>query len=452
MKSSEISFYIETLGCPKNIVDSRTMRSNLLQNGFKQSYDPENADVILINTCSFIKEAQESTIETIFDVLKIKNKKKNKNRKVGIVGCFAQQFPGEIEKEIPEVDFIMGTGKYHEISHLISQKFSIELKPLAFGDSITKQVDRPLLPPHAYFRIAQGCSRKCAFCIIPKIRGNLINFSLEEMKKQYKEEMAARTDDSPLREAIFVSQDTISTSIEDLRQFVEFFQNIEHIKWIRIHYLFPDKRVFEILKLMKQFSKIVPYLDIPFQHISAAILKKMNRPDDIELFKDIIKQALILNPEIEIRTAFIIGFPGETDQDVECIADFLRNQAIHKCSFFRYSHEIGTSAYENFKDDVPDDIKVERINYLREIHIQTRNELRARWIGQKTQLMLDEINPNEIIARRPQDSPDIDEVVYIRRDPKSLKKDYKSGDIVEGCLDNAMEYDWIGEITNDYHT
>jgi ribosomal protein S12 methylthiotransferase len=446
MKSSELSFYIETLGCPKNVVDSRTMRSHLLQNGFIQANDAENADVILINTCSFVKEAQENTIETIFDALKIKKKKKNKNQKVGIVGCFAQQFPKELEHEIPEVDFIMGTGRYHEIAHVISEKFSIELAPLRPGDTLKQPANREILPPHAYFRIAQGCSRKCAFCIIPAIRGNLMHYSPDDMKRQYQQEMAMRNEASPLREAIFVSQDTISTPIDELRQFVDFFNNIEHIRWIRIHYLFPDKRVFDVLNLMRDYPKIVPYLDIPFQHISPVILKAMNRPVDTELFTEIIERAVKFNPDLEIRTAFITGFPGETDKDVEYIARFLETGLVHKCAFFRYSHEAGTPAYEKFNDDVPDEIKVERINHLRDVHLKARAESRAKWIGRKTQLMLDEINQKEIIARRPQDSPDIDEVVYIHRDSKNINREFKPGDIVEARLETAMEYDWVGEL------
>jgi|GEM_PF-819942 len=443
MKSSELSFYIETLGCPKNVVDSRTMRSNLLQNGFLLADEPDKADVILINTCSFVKEAQENTIETIFDALKIKNKKK-KYRKVGVVGCFAQQFPDAVKSEIPEVDFVMGTGRFHEIAHVLSEQFSIELAPNRHGDAIAQSRGENA-PPYAYFRIAQGCSRKCAFCIIPTIRGSLVNYTLDDMRRQYDQEMAQRTDASPLREAIFVSQDTISTPIDDLRKFVEFFHALDHIRWIRLHYLFPDKRVFEVISLMKQYPKIVPYLDIPFQHVSPKILRAMNRPDDVGLFSEIIGRALEANPEVEIRTAFIIGFPTETDADVECIARFLQDFPIHKCAFFRYSHEVGTPAEKNFADDVPDEVKVERINYLREVHLKARADLRAKWIGKKTQLMLDEINPKEIIARRPQDSPDIDEVVYIYRNPEK-KDEYKPGDIVEAVLETAMEYDWSGEI------
>ena len=443
MKSSELSFHIETLGCPKNVVDSRTMRIQLLQNGFTLAKNPEKADVILINTCSFIKEAQENTIDTIFNTLNISKKKKN--RKIGVIGCFAQQFPSELQSEIPEVDFIMGTGRYHEIAQVLSEKFSIELLPVRQGDIVASPT-RESLSPYAYFRVAQGCSRKCSFCIIPTIRGSLVNYNMDDIKKQYHQEMSMRNKISPLREAIFVSQDTISTPMNDIRQFVEYFSNMDHIYWIRLHYLFPDRRIFEILNIMRDYPKIVPYLDIPFQHVSVPVLRAMNRPDDPELFYEIIEKSLKMNPDMEIRTAFIIGYPGETEKDVESIADFLEIRPIHKCAFFRYSHENGTSAYIKSEDNIPENIKAERINYLRNIHLKSRAEFRSQWIGRKTQLMLDEINPKEIIARRAQDSPDIDEVVYISGTPDLEKNQFKSGDIVEARLETAMEYDWIGEI------
>lgn len=442
MKSSDLSFYLETLGCPKNTVDSRTMRINLLQNGFREEKNAKDADLILINTCSFIREAQQNTIETIFDAVKLKGKK---DKKIGVVGCFAEQFSGKLEEQIPEVDFFLGTGKFHQISEILKEKFSLQLAPLKPGD-FPRLPKSKSIAPYAYFRIAQGCSRKCSFCVIPKIRGSFQGYDLDNIKKQYEEERIQRGDGHLLREAVLVSQDTISTPVEDLRGILAFFQEQESIKWIRLHYLFPDKRVFEILELMKEFPKVVPYLDIPFQHVSARILRAMNRPDDSRLFGEIIERALVLFPEMEIRTSFILGYPGETEEDIEEIIKFMENYPVHKVALFRYSHEENTSSYENSQDDVPDEVKTERINYVREAHLRCRSALRAKLTGKKTFLMLDEINQKEIIARRPQDSPEIDEVVYLPRVQPGTGTEYKVGDIIEGRLDTAMEYDWIGEV------
>ena len=178
----------------------------------------------------------------------------------------------------------------------------------------------------------------------------------------------------------------------------------------------------------------------------------MKRPDDTGIFYDIIDAALKSQPDMEIRTSFILGFPGETDKDVEQIASFLQTMPIHKCAFFRYSHEMAAPAYATLSDDIPDQEKIERMNYLRDIHLKARADLRSKWIGRKVYLMLDEINQKEIVARRPQDSPEIDEVVYLQRakQPGSRKTepDYKPGDIVEAVLETAMEYDWMGEIVS----
>ncbi|MDH4200135.1 MAG: MiaB/RimO family radical SAM methylthiotransferase [Spirochaetia bacterium] len=441
MKSQDVSFYIETLGCPKNIVDSRTMRGNLLINGFVEAKTPENADLILINTCSFIKEAQETTIDTIFEAVRLKAS--NKNKKIGIVGCFSEQFAGSLENQIPEADFFLGTRRYHEIAHVVSQKCSIELMPRLPGEKIHSRSRNEIINPYAYFRIAQGCSRKCAFCVIPAIRGSFEPYTIDHLKQQYEQEMSQRYETSNLREAIFVSQDTISTPEKDLRQFIEFFESLGHISWIRLHYLFPDKRIFDIIRMMSEYPKIVPYLDIPFQHISRSVLEAMNRPGDAGLFSEIIGHSLLSNPEMEIRTAFIIGFPGETDEDIEEAVRFIENNPVHKLALFRYSHEEGTPAFQKSRDLIPDKVKAERMNYVREAHIKARTALRSNLTGKKTLLMLDEVNPDEIIARRPQDSPDIDEVVYLSTTPEL---DLKVGDMVEARLNTAMEYDWIGEI------
>jgi ribosomal protein S12 methylthiotransferase len=438
--SSNLSFYIETLGCAKNVVDSRTMRSDLLRNGFSEQQKPEDADFILINTCSFVKEAKENTIESIFEAIKLKNQ--SKTIKVGVIGCFTQQFADTLNTELPEADFFLGTQKYHQISNILSKKFDIRLAPLKPGEIVRSVIQQKDLNPYAYFRIAQGCSRKCSFCIIPGIRGPLQSYNLESLEKQYNDELINRKMDNPLREAIFVSQDTISTPIGTIENFINFFTKINEIEWIRLHYLFPDKRMFDILDLMNQFQKVVPYVDIPFQHISPEILNSMSRPDNPELFSDIIKYALNLNPETEFRTSFIIGFPNETEKDIEMIADFLKTNVIHKCSLFRYSHEEGAPASKTLTDNIPEDVKIERMNYLRNVHLESRSDLRRNLIGKKVKLILDDVSDNEIIGRRAQDSPDIDEVVYLTGNKELFKK----GDFVQARIDTAMEYDWMGEI------
>jgi len=442
------SFYIETLGCPKNIVDSRRMRTVLRQAGFQESKTSEEADFILVNSCAFIQDAQQETIETTFDYLN----QIDDNQKIGLIGCFTERFPDEIKKEIPEIHFTMGTNQYHKIAEIISNKFNITIKTQQVS-SIDKSYHETFQLPYAFFRIAQGCSKKCSFCAIPEIRGSFQAYSLENIKQQYEEEVMQRK--HPLREVVLVSQDTVSQNINELKEIIDFFSEKKHIKRIRLQYLFPDKKVFKILKLMKENEKVMPYLDIPFQHFSEKILKKMNRPHDISLFEDIISVAKETMPTIEIRTSLIIGYPSETEEDIEKIFDFLKKNQIHKLILFKYSHEAGTFAEQNFEDDVLEEDKVDRINRINDFFLSYRKEYRNSILTKSTDkpinLMVDKINEHEIITRREQDSPEADEIVFIDYPNEDNQNDsdirqIKIGDIVTAKLTVAMEYDWVGEL------
>lgn len=433
--STEITFYILTLGCPKNKVDSRRMSTALLQNGFRGAKNPESADFLLINSCSFIKEAQEETISTVFEALKIKDKKSH-SMKVGLIGCFVERFRENVNQEIPELDFLVGTGRYHELPQILSEKYSISLVSHSGDFMATENPDEDSHNAYAYFRIASGCSRSCAFCILPKIRGKLSKYALSDIESQWAEESyKGRT---PLREAILVSQDTISSGIDNIRHILDFFETKDEVHWVRLQYLFPDRNILKLLDLYRDYPKLAAYLDLPFQHISPKILKAMNRPSDIGLFREIIQKAISMRPQLEVRTSFILGFPDETEDDVQEIYHFLENTHIHKLALFRYSHEKGTHAAQSFKDNVPEDIKIERINRLRDHHIKLRNAQRQNLVGSSVSVLVEEVNENEVVARREQDSPEIDEVVFL-----PLRQGVRVGDFLGATLDTPMEYDWL---------
>ncbi|MES0491680.1 MAG: MiaB/RimO family radical SAM methylthiotransferase [Leptospirales bacterium] len=440
--SNDYSFHIITLGCPKNRVDSRTMRTQMLLNGFQEADEPQKADFVIINSCSFIREAQEESIQTTFEALNIKQDKKTF---VGLVGCFPERFQEAIENEIPEIDFTMGTGRYHQLPQVIEEKFSIQLKPGKNWQPASSETTS-----YTFFRIARGCSRKCSFCVIPAIRGPYTPYSIDEISEQFELETKLRSTASfaaPLKEAILVSQDTVSSGAPNIEQVVEYFQKKESIEWIRLHYLFPDPRIFDILDLFPKYNKLVSYLDIPFQHVSPKILRSMNRPDNVEIHKEIIDRALQVRPDMELRTAFILGYPGETETDVEQIRTFIQTSGIQKVSFFTYSAEEGTAGFE-LDDNIPYEEKVSRVNYLRDEHLKSRKLKRESLIGTLGNLLIDEITTEEIIARRPQDSPEIDEVVFI---PKG-NMDVAVGDFIKARLLTPMEYDWLGEFVPDKKT
>jgi ribosomal protein S12 methylthiotransferase len=460
--ATELSFHIETLGCPKNRVDSRRMRTSLLNLGYSEAKKPEAADIFLINSCSFIREAQEETIQTVFDTLKIKDKKAP-HMKVGLVGCFVERFSDAVKNDIPELDFTIGTQRYHEVGALISEKFGIETaghvanlamqsgNPAARQDALhaSSQLGSSVNPdsakPFAWLRIAQGCNRSCAFCIIPTIRGELKTYTIDNVDKQLSDELALRGKDHvPVREVVLVSQDTISQGVDELERIIAHLSSKEEIDWIRLQYLFPDRRVLDLLDLWAKYPKLTPYLDIPFQHVSPKILKAMKRPSDTGLFREIIERAHAITPDFEIRTSFIVGFPGEDEADFAELEKFTEQHRIDKLALFRYSHEVGTSAGDKLEETVSDEEKYRRINHLRDLHLETRKKYALGLIGRRERMLVDDISGGEIILRRAHDAPESDEIVTV---PIGKNK------VVIGAmplveLKAYTEYSFLGEIVS----
>ncbi|MCS6983663.1 MAG: MiaB/RimO family radical SAM methylthiotransferase [Leptospiraceae bacterium] len=439
VKASDLSFYIETLGCPKNEVDSRRMRHALLEAGFREAAKPLEADFLLINSCSFIREAQEETIEKTFHALSLKGR--SQKLKVGLVGCFVERFHKEVREEIPELDFLLGTGRYHEIPYLLSRKFQIKLSPHAAENFALKAVKNE--KPYAFIRLSEGCNRKCSFCVIPKIRGKFTPYNLEEIKRQWSEEKALRRGQA-IREVVLVSQDTISQKLYDIEAIIDYFSKIDEVHWIRLHYLFPDRRVLDLLELFPKYPKLVSYLDMPIQHASERILARMKRPQDMGLIDDIISHARKMRPNLEIRTSFIVGFPGEEDSDFQQLFHFLEKHKIEKLALFRYSHETHSKAFELYRDDIPEKVKIERMNELMRFHEQMRETLRQKLIGGRATIIIDSINKREVHGRREQDSPEIEETVILDR--RELGKELRVGDLCEVEITDFVGFDFLASV------
>ncbi|RME91138.1 MAG: MiaB/RimO family radical SAM methylthiotransferase [Candidatus Hydrogenedentota bacterium] len=430
-------FYIETLGCPKNEVDSKRMKLAMIKEGFLPSENPEEADFILINSCSFIQEAQEETIDTIFSAIDIKEQK-NKNAKIGVIGCFTERFHKHIEKEIPEIDFLVGTNRYEEVPVLLKEKFRL-------NGTLTKK-SRKTIPlqegqkPYSHFRIARGCSRSCAFCILPTIRGSLNPYSFSQIQNEWEKEIQLRGGNIP-KEVILISQDTISQGVENLREIVQFFSAIPEVQWIRFQYLFPDKRVLKLLDLWNEFDKLVPYLDIPFQHAHPAVLRRMNRPDQPDLFFEIIEKARGIRPDMEIRTSFIVGFPDETEEEFSALKTFIEQAEIDKLALFRYSHEDGTPAAKQYVDNIDDHTKIRRMNELNSFFLEHRRKKREGLMGKIEKMMLESITETEWDFRRAQDAPEIDEIVHVSP-VKGIN--VKEGEFYPVRIESPLEIDWEG--------
>lgn len=441
--ASDLSFHIETLGCPKNRVDSRRMRTSLLRLGYSEAEKPEKADIFLINSCSFIREAQEETIQTVFETLKIRDKK-SPDMKVGLVGCFVERFSEAVKKDIPELDFTIGTQRYHEVGSLISERFEIEPTPHAAALAEQKagsSGDSDM--PFVWLRIAQGCDRKCAFCIIPKIRGPLKTWSLADIDRQLGEESTLRHDGVPVREVVLVSQDTISQGVEEIERIVAHLSAKEEIRWVRLQYLFPDRRVLNLLDLWSKYPKLVPYLDIPFQHTSPEMLRAMKRPSDTALFGEIMDRARSIRPDFEIRTSFIVGFPGETEEHYADLVRFIQRHRVDKLALFRYSHEAGTYAGDHLTETVSEEEKYRRINELRDLHLETRKQYALGLIGRSETMIVDSVEKGEVTLRRAHDAPESDEIVTA---PLPGKMQIKPGDMPSVTLKAYTEYSFLGEI------
>lgn len=444
-----MKYYITTLGCPKNEADSREMDKSLLLEGFEKTQKPENADFHIINTCAFIEDAKKETIETIFQALDLKEFliNKNKDQKLIVVGCFAERYHKEIKIEIPEIDYFFGTGLYHRTGELIRNKFKIPLKQNVDYHKILKNIHSPK-KFYAPVKISEGCNRNCSFCAIPLFRGN---FRFREKSEIIKEIL--ELSEIGIKEICLVSQDTNSygNHYKDIIILLEELEQLKGIEWIRLLYLYPDKKTQKILQEIhkNQFKKFVPYLESPVQHVSEKVLKKMNRFGSYEFFKELFLMARELFPELEIRTSFLIGFPEETSQDLELIKQFIEELQIEHISFFAFSPEENTPAYQ-YASPINKKEIIEKINDLQNYYNELLKSIMLKNYNKIYKCILEKIKPKELHLRRPQAAPEIDDIVIVPFDYKSWKEKYsqlpKLGEFYEVEITDSISYDYIGNI------
>ncbi len=405
--------HVTTLGCPKNIVDSENLLGLLKINNFAIEQSPEEADVLIINTCGFINDAKEESIQAILEALELK--KQDPHKKVFVAGCLTQRYRQEIEQEIPEVDAIFGTEEYANI-----------LKALGRGHAALDTLYRSRLittPRHyAYLKISEGCNHTCAFCAIPTIRGQHRSKPIEQLVEEARVLAANGT-----KELILVSQDT-SYYGKDLYgkqrivSLLEQLEAVDGIEWIRVLYWYPTNFPMEVLHWMQQSKKLVHYLDLPIQHISDSVLQKMRRGDTRESILKILKTARQLMPDITLRTTVIVGHPGETEQDFEELLQFVQEVRFDRLGSFIYSDEEGTAAYEQ-PDKVAENVARERQERLMEVQREISSEKNQQEIGKSYQVLIDEYNQdmNFFLARTYKDAPEIDnEVIILSTENKSL--------------------------------
>ncbi|MDD3413528.1 MAG: 30S ribosomal protein S12 methylthiotransferase RimO [Lachnospiraceae bacterium] len=434
-----------SLGCDKNLVDSEQMLGMLSEEGYEFTDSESEATVIVINTCCFIHDAKEESITTILDMAEYK---KSGNCKALIVtGCLAQRYYDEIQEEIPEVDAIIGTTAFDEITKVVSgviggQKKNVKkdihtLTYLKGHRSVTTGGH------YAYLKIAEGCNKHCTYCIIPKIRGNFRSVPMEDLLADA--EQLAR---NGVKELILVAQETTvyGTDLYGKKMLPELLKELCKITgfvWIRILYCYPEEITDELIQVMKEEKKICNYLDLPIQHASDKILKQMGRRTSQEELRAIVAKLRKEIPDICLRTTLITGFPGETEEDQEEVMCFVDELEFDRLGVFTYSPEEGTKA-ETFADQVDEEIKKDRQAEIMELQQEIAFEKAENMIGRELYVFIEGkvADENAYVSRTYKDAPNVDGFLFVNTDLELM-----TGDFVKVRVTGAYEYDLIGEIT-----
>ena len=448
MKKPKIN--IVTLGCSKNKVDSERLAASLSHCYDIMHDSDKKSDVVIINTCGFIGDAKEESIDTILEYAELR--KTNKIKKLYVMGCLSQRYRKDLQNEIHEVDGFFGVESVSLIAEDILKTERLrdsencsDLVTQRLGDSVTLKYnhERVLSTPshYAYLKISEGCNRRCAFCAIPLIRGEHVSVPMEDLIKEA--ELLAK---KGVKELILIAQDLTyyGRDIDGQYHIVELVKRLLEIKefeWIRLHYGYPQGFPDELLDMMNNEPRICNYIDLPLQHISTPILKNMRRGVDKEQTINFVKNARNRVPGIAFRTTFIVGFPGETEEQFEELCDFVREMKFERAGVFAYSAEEGTPAYE-MEDDVPEEVKQERVDTIMAIQQNISLETNEKRVGTIEKVLIDRIEGDYYIGRTQYDSPEVDDEILIPVDEAELN----IGDFVNVKLTKADYFDLYGEI------
>ena len=419
---------VVTLGCSKNVYDSEVLMGQLKAGG-KNVVHEQEGNIVVINTCGFINNAKEESINTILEY--VQQKEAGLIDKVFVMGCLSERYKPDLEKEIPDVDQYFGTSELPALLKVLGADYKHEL----IGERLTTTPKN-----YAYLKISEGCDRPCSFCAIPLMRGAHISTPIEALVTEA-EKLAAKG----VKELILIAQDITYYGLDlykkrALADLLRALVKVEGIEWIRIHYAFPTGFPMDVIEVMKEEPKICNYLDIPLQHISDPILASMKRGTTQEKTTKLLKKFREAMPEMAIRTTLIVGYPGETQADFEALKSFVQEMRFDRLGCFTYSHEENTTAYE-LKDDVPEEVKLARANEIMEIQSQISWELNQQKVGKTFRCLIDRKEGNYFVGRTEYDSPDVDNEVLI-----DAKKHYvKTGDFVEVKIIDTTDYDLYGE-------
>ncbi len=427
LKKNKIN--VVTLGCSKNVYDSEVLMGQLKANGKAVAHEDEG-NIVVINTCGFIDNAKEESVNTILDF--VQKKEAGDVDKVFVTGCLSERYKPDLVKEIPNVDQYFGTTELPQLLKALGADYKHEL----IGERLTTTPKN-----YAYLKIAEGCDRPFSFCAIPLMRGKHRSTPIEDLVVEA-EKLAA----NGVKELILIAQDLTYYGLDlykkrNLAELLKALVKVEGIEWIRLHYAFPTGFPMDVLEVMKNEPKICNYLDIPLQHISDKILKSMRRGTTQAKTTKLLQQFREAVPNMAIRTTLIVGYPGETEEDFQILKQWVEAMRFERLGCFTYSHEENTHAY-NLEDDVPQEIKQARANEIMELQSQISWELNQAKIGQTLRVIIDRKEGQHFVGRTEFDSPDVDNEVLI----DATKVYLKTGEYTTVTITDAADFDLYAEV------
>ena len=442
-----MNIFFVSLGCDKNLVDSEMMITSLRKDGFTITDREEDAEIIVVNTCCFIGDAKEESINTLLEMASYKED--GKCRLLVAAGCLAQRYHEEIRTEIPEVDVIIGTMGYEEMGttlrDALKEKGVVEsIRSIDYLPTPLTDRDNTSGGSYAYLKIAEGCDKCCTYCIIPKVRGHYRSVPMDNLIKQ-----AQHLTENGVKELILVAQETTLYGTDlygrkSLPELLEKLSEVEELRWIRILYCYPEEITDELID-MKRLPKVCHYLDIPIQHGVDTILKKMGRRTDRAQLTRMVGKLRTEIPDIALRTTLITGFPGETEEDFEEMKEFVRQMRFERLGVFTYSQEEDTPAAE-MEDQIPEEIKEERRDIIMAMQQEIAFENNESRIGEEMDVMIEGYLPDDdiYVGRSYMDAPDVDGFVFL-----STSWHLETGDYVRARIVQAQGYDLIGEVIEE---
>ena len=437
-----MKIYFDTLGCPKNFYDTDAAKYLLETEGYTMTDDPEDSDVIIVNTCGFIDDAKRESIQRILELADSKKAK----QKLVVSGCLPKRFASDLKEEMPEVDLFIGVNEYGRLPELLKEMPETKVDISETYDSFLPFLKRDLgeHPYSATLKIAEGCDNRCAYCAIPYIRGGY-----RSKKKEDVLEEARYLASSGVKELILIAEDLTNygTDIYDSYRLADLLRElvkVDGIEWIRLMYCYEDRITDDLISVMAKEPKICHYIDVPIQHSSDKVLKEMRRRSTGESIRTTMAKLRKAMPDITIRTTLIVGFPGETDEDFADLMDFVRTQKFQRLGVFSYSQEEGTPAGDR-EDQIPEDIKQERLDMVMMAQMEISNEHNAALVGRTLKVMVDSSEEDgSYVGRTMYDAPEIDDSVLF-----TSKRDLRPGDIVNVLIEDAFDYDLTGIETEE---